>query len=380
MVRRRGNHEGTITKRKDGLWQAAITVGGGRGGAKKKYAYARTRAEAAKKLIGLQGQVQNQTLTKGARRSLKDWTAEWLSMCKIRGLPESTLRDYEGAMRLYALPTLGHRKLDSLKPMDMQQLVDAMVAKGLRPQTVRDYLGRISACLSVAVDLEVMHRNPAAKVSLPELPDDRPVSLTRSEVKLLKSAAVASRLSALLTLSLATGLRQGEALGLRWGDIDLDKAKVSVHRTLKYTPVLGHYLKKPKTKASRRTLPLSIEAVTALKAHQDQQAGEVKRTPGFSNSNDLVFCDRAGGFIDAHNLVRRDFARWLEKAEVRRITWHSLRHTAATMMLGDPLVSIMTVSKMLGHRHASTTLNKYGHVLEEDLRSAADAMDAVMAG
>lgn len=183
------------------------------------------------------------------------------------------------------------------------------------------------------------------------------------------------RLHALYVVAVSTGLRQGELLALRWGDVDLAGGALAVRATLQRTKEEGYVLRAPKTKQSQRRIILGTVATAALRAHRARQAEErLALGEAWDASLDLVFPNTLGRPMDGTNLLHYHFYPLLKRSGLPRIRFHDLRHTAATLLLGRG-VNPKIVSEMLGHASISITLDVYSHVLPAMQAQAAAAMD-----
>ncbi|HEV2952732.1 MAG TPA: site-specific integrase, partial [Candidatus Dormibacteraeota bacterium] len=202
----------------------------------------------------------------------------------------------------------------------------------------------------------------------------RPLSLTETQTFL--AHADSDRFAALYVLAITTGMRQGELLGLHWRDIDLSARVLRVRGSLQRTKK-GLGISEPKTSHSRRQVELAAIAVEALRDHQDRQQAERSRWPGAWADLDLVFPNEIGRPVEAGNLIRRSFWPILDRAGLRRIRFHDLRHTAATLLLAKS-VHPKVVSEMLGHSRIGITLDLYSHVTRTMQREATDAMDDLL--
>jgi integrase len=197
--------------------------------------------------------------------------------------------------------------------------------------------------------------------------------LNREQTKTLLEAAQADRFEALYVLAVTTGLRQGELLGLKWEDVDLEEGVVRVRRTLtrhKARLLLGE----PKTKRSRRTVRVSETAVDALNKHLARQMGEKKHLGELYRDQGLVFATQRGTLVNPTNLRKRSFKPLLKKAGLPAIRFHDLRHTCATLLLSKN-VNPKIVSEMLGHATIAITLDTYSHVLPNMQESATRALE-----
>jgi integrase len=183
--------------------------------------------------------------------------------------------------------------------------------------------------------------------------------------------AAADRLHALWAVTLAIGLRRGEALGLRWEDVDLEAERLSVRHTLQRTRE-GLQFTSPKTQRSRRTVELTARQVVVLREHQARQAGEKREAGDRWREHGLVFSTPIGTPIEPRNL-NRSFVALRDRAGVRRVRLHDLRHTCATLLLAKG-VDARTIMEILGHSAINVTMNVYAHVLPEQQRAALDKL------
>ena len=190
-------------------------------------------------------------------------------------------------------------------------------------------------------------------------------------------AASGDRFEALYVLALTTGMRQGEILALKWPEVDLDSGMIQVKATLHRTRAGFEFLE-PKTARSRRQIALTGAAVAALRGHRAAQIEERLGCP-YWDDPELVFASEVGTPIQSPNLLRRSFFPLLDRAGLPRIRFHDLRHTAATLLLGQG-VHPKIVSEMLGHSNIAITLDLYSHVTPTMQKAAVEALDAVLSG
>jgi integrase len=203
------------------------------------------------------------------------------------------------------------------------------------------------------------------------------LALTPEAARRLLDAARGDRLEALYSVALALGLRQGEALGLKWDDIDLDTAVLRVRRASQRIPHQGTQLVETKTARSRRTLVLPPIVISALRAHRARQAMERLAAGERWVDLDLVFPSERGTLADGPNVTHR-FHKLLKRAELPPMRFHDLRHACASLLLVQG-VHPRVVMETLGHSQISLTMNTYSHVLPALQREAADRMEAILA-
>lgn len=373
MTKRRGNGEGTIDQRRDGTWRARLTLPNG----KRQCLYAKTRHQVAEKLnTALEARKKGLAVVND-RTTLGEYLAQWLVGAKP-SLRLRTWARYESCVRVHVSPAIGRVALSRLQPHHLQELYSDLLTKGLAPRSVRNVHVVIRRALGQAERWGFIPRNAAALVDKPRAERPEITTLTEDQVRALLVAAAGTRFEALYVLAITTGMRQGELLGLHWRDIDLDRGALQVRWTL--TPAKGGFhFAEPKTTRSRRRVELGPTAIASLRRHRVAQNAERMALAGGWIDNDLVFANEIGNPVDATNLTQRSFRRLLAAAGLRRIRFHDLRHTAATLMLGRG-VHPKLVSEMLGHSQVAITLDLYSHVTPTMHREAAAVMDRIVAG
>jgi integrase len=370
---KRGHGEGTIYHRSDGRWSATLRLEYGR----RKTLYGRTRAEVQTKLRQLQRDRELGVIVGGPSVSVANYLARWLDeAARLKVRPKTFISYSLNVRRLN--PLIGRIRLAQLTPQAIQGAYARLSAQGLAPRSVRQAHVVLHSALRQAMRWGMVGRNAADGVIVPRPEPSEMATLTSEQLHKLFEATHGQALHAVWVLLATTGLREGEALGLRWSDIDMEKATLVVRRALQRHGSAGLVMVDPKTARSRRTIHLSQVAVKALTEHRAQQremrllAGAAWRT----DFGDLVFCARTGGPMGSSwlNVV---FKRELAKAGLPRIRIHDLRHTAATLLLTRG-VHPKVVQDMLGHSTVTLTLDTYSHVTPALHKEAADHMDALL--
>lgn len=324
------------------------------------------------------------TYVEPARLSLNAYLDEWLETAAKPKLASRTFDDYQRILNRYFRQSIGQQRLDSIRAPDIQAVYTQMQEKGLGARTVRMAHSVIRSALAQALRWGMLAQNPATLVGLPKQRRQEKRALDPEEIRKLLAAGEGTRYGVLWGFMLATGCRPGEALGVRWQDLDIERATVTIRRTVSQ-PRPGRWeLKEPKTPKSLRTIPLSPRLIRALVQHRRAQAEyRLQAGQAYCADLDLVFASETGRLIDATNLSARHFKPLIEKAgisEPETITMYTLRHTCATLAL-QAGVNVRVVAERLGHANASLVLDVYGHVLpgaqEEATAKIERAMDGV---
>ena len=373
MAHKRGNGEGSIYRRADGRWVASVSVDQGR----RKYFYAQTRHEVGRKLATAIKARQDGLPLVPERQTVANYLQHWLETAKPTVRPRTFVR-YEEYVRLHAIPELGRLSLARLSPQHLQRLYASRLEAGLSPATVAHLHAVLHRALGQAARWGLAPRNVAELVTPPRSERREMSTLSPEQARAFLETAEGDRLEALYVLALNTGMRQGELLALRWREVDLEGGSLQVTATLQRTSE-GFTFSEPKTAHSRRQMALTAPAVEALRSHRARQLEERLSMGAAWEDNDLVFANEVGRPIEGTNLIRRWFYPLLERANLPRIRFHDLRHTAATLLLGRG-VHPKIVSEMLGHSQIAITLDLYSHVTPTMQRQAVEALEAALSG
>ena len=267
--------------------------------------------------VGREGYVEQSQVTLG------DFLDKWLDVVAKPRVSERTLADYRGNLSRYVRPTLEERRLQDLRPFEIQTLYAGMLERGLSPRTVRATHAPLRSALDQAVKWQFVSRNPARLVDLPKQPKQERHVLTAEEASRFLANAKQDRLHALWVVLLTTGLRPGEALGLRWEDWEGERLRVQ--RSLTRTAEGGWVLAEPKTSQSRRSVTLPGSTGEALSAHRVNQAREKLQLGARYQDEGLVFCTAQGTPLDLPGVTRRHFHPILKAAGLERIRVYDLQ-------------------------------------------------------
>jgi integrase len=372
VARKRGNGEGSITRRKDGLYMARYTVETAIG-AKRKTLYGKTRGEVSEKLTKAMADRDDGLVFDADNLKVGEYLERWLVDSVLDTVRPTTYERYEQIVRIHVRPALGSVKLKNLTPVHVRGLYREKLEAGLSARTVQYIHVTLHKALKQAVQDGLIPRNATEAVKAPQVRREEMRPLSAEQVKVLLEVARGDRLEALYVLAIHTGLRQGELLGLKWEDVDLESGTLRVRRTL-VTAKGGPVLTAPKTKGSRRSVKLTQDAVEALRSHLKHQLQEIDRAGSLWRENGLMFASESGEPLDRRYLTSCRYKALLKRAELPMIRFHDLRHTCATLLLSKN-VNPKIVSEMLGHASIAITLDTYSHVLPNMRDQAAAAME-----
>lgn len=372
---RRANGEGSIYQRKDGRWTGAVYVLNRDGGRQRRQVYGRTRAEAADKVADLISLNRKHVPAAPVEVTVQQYAESWLERLGSSGLKPATVSNYRWVLDRHVLPNIGRRRLVALSPQHVRTLLLTVSESGVSARTVQLSRAVLRSMLADAERDQLIHRNVAALVKGPRVERQEVVPWTADEAGQFLTSLEGHRLRPLFAVGVALGLRKGELLALRWQDVDLDVGVLRVRATVqRLGKGVGLVTGSPKTARSRRTLPLPQVLVDALREHRTAQELEREEATSWHDAG-LVFTTSKGTMIEPRNL-NRFLDEAIARAGLRRIRFHDLRHTCASLLLAQG-VSPRVVMEVLGHSQMSMTTDLYGHVMPSSLRSAADALDGV---
>ncbi len=365
--KRRGNSEGTVVERSDGRWMGQISLENG----KRKTIYAKTQREALQKLAALRRDRDKGLPVMNDRQTVEQYLKAWLDTMKPPRIRESTWIRAESHLRIHAIPAIGKVRLSKLNRMHLQQLYAKCLADGLSPTTVNHLHGVLHQALDHAMRSDLVPRNVAALADPPHVEKREMQIYTPEQVDTLLEAAKGHRLEALIVLTVASAMRAGELLALRWTHIDMSCEVLHVKRT-RTRVAKGYTDGKPKTDSGMRDIKLIPRALEALRAHKRRQAEERLRIGDAWHDEDRVFPSTIGTALDPANLTKQWY-KIIALAGLPEIHFHDLRHGAASWLIAQG-VPITDVSKMLGHADASITLRFYAHALPNSQDRVATAL------
>ncbi|MFF9853837.1 tyrosine-type recombinase/integrase [Streptomyces litmocidini] len=371
--KRNPNGAGTITQRKDGRFQAAVYVLQPDGTRARKFAYGKTWAECDTKRRALLEAVDNGVPVPTRSAKLSEWLPYWLENVVQPRRKLSTYDKYEAHVRLYLIPGIGSKRLESLSVADVRRFL-VQLEKKTTAATAKESHRVLRTALTAACREELITRNVATLVEPPR-PKARELSpWSLDETLDFLAAARKDPLYAAFVLAIAMGLRRGELVGLRWADIDLDKRVLYVRQqTQRRRGVL--YDDDPKGRR-RRAVPLPAMCIAPLRWHRMRQNDQRAKAGEEWKGSDYVFTTRTGSPVEPRN-VYRSFTRVAASAGLRVIRLHDARHGCATLLTAAG-VAPRVVMEILGHSQISITMDVYTHVVQDTQREAISHMDRLL--
>ena len=341
----------------------------------------RTRRQANDGLQTILSELERGTYVAPSRGTVADFiTEEWLPAV-ARELRPGTVAMYGTMLRAYALPRIGSKLLQALRPGHLNALYEELQASGgrggkaLSPKTMRNLHTTLHRAFRDAVGWGRISRNPADHCNPPRFDSPEMKTWSAEELGRFLVHVQGDRLSAAWITLATTGLRRGELLSLRWAEVDLPAGRLSIRRTLVLVGTRPAF-SVPKTDKGKRTVPIPPETVAALKAHRASQLEErVALGPGYEGG-DLVFAREDGKPLHPGSFSEA-FDRRVKAAGLPKIRLHDLRHGWATMAL-QAGIPAKVVSEILGHASISIALDTYSHAIPAMQEEAAAKVAALI--
>lgn len=347
--------------------------------------------EKARQLGGHRG-----ALREPFRKPFGDYLRSWLEDTAKLRVKARTFFEYKGTLERYVLspkhpgaPRIRDIRMHQLSTEAIQSLYSWMMGRNLSPRTVQSLHQVLRSALNDAVESGAITRNPTKGTKRPPVVRGEVEVMDQGQARQFLKEAEQDELYALWAVLISTGLRPGEALGLRWAD--LDENRLQVQRTLTRHGVKGWRLTNPKTARARRAVVLPPVALDALRDHRVRQLAVRVAAPSWTD-HDFIFTKASGEPLDQSYIYRKNFTQILLRAGLgrwegegasrtfdRTFTMYALRHTFATLALASG-VNVKVVSSTLGHASVVLTLDTYAHVLDYQQEEVADRMQGVLGG
>lgn len=338
-----------------------------------------TLKHAEKLLANRLAEIHRGEFVEPSRITFREYADRWVKNYAEGHVRPGTLADYLSHFRNHLFPSFGDRPLAEISVEEIQRFKSSKLAAELSPQTVKHLLRLMRQMLAHAVEWELLRTNPAKAVRNPRVPKADMDVLTPAEVKAFLEATP-TKWQPLFRTAISTGLRLGELLAMKWENLEWESRRYFVRETL--ARARGDYrggFASTKTEGSASSVDLIPTCLSLLEEHQKRQAAEkLGAGPSYEDSG-LIFATALGKPLDQKNVVHRQFHSALENAGLRRIRFHDLRHTCASLLINMG-VSPKYIQRQLRHDSIQTTFDRYGHLFPETNQEAVRLMDAALSG
>jgi integrase len=375
---------GHVRRRGARSWELKFDVGvDAKGNRKTRYASFRgTKRDAELELARLIAQNASGEGIDPSRATVSEFLERWERDWATANVGLKTLERYRGLLKLYVKPRIGAMRLQKLRAVHLNELYTALLRSGgqdgrpLSPRSVGHVHRVLHRALGHAATWALVSQNVASLVSPPPVPDSEIVILTEEQIAATLRYLQGRTLRPIVSFLLGTGARRGEALALRWSDIDFQKNVVRIERSLEQTKG-SLRIKSPKTKNGRRSVTISPWLVAEMRSHRARQ-DERRLALGMGRApNDGPVFARWNGELRDPNRLSQDFAAVMDSLGIE-CTLHGLRHTHVSQLIASGL-DMLTISRRIGHASPSITLNVYGHLFANTDARAAEIMEATFA-
>ena len=370
MARRMSNGDGTRPRydEKKKLWRVDFTID--ETGTRRSL-YGKTETEVKEKRDQLKEDLKNGclVLTNIEKLTFGEWLDEWLDVYKKGKVSDNTYSAYSSVIRVNINDKLKKVKLKQIRHDMLQRLINESSSG-----TCGNIRKVLSQSFSVAVKNKYILYSPAIGLNVPTKKKKEVIPLTDEEVTILLADRKGTRNYLYYVLSVYTGARIGEVLGLSWKDIDLENNVIHIRNSLKQNKESRVYSIGETKTGKSRDVPILPKVIAAIKQHKANQSAEKLKIGKEFNSNNMVFCDAVGGYLK-NSKMYYELVKTIKAMEIKtKVTPHTLRHTFVSQMISAGSASIALISKIVGHTDITTTLNIYGHLMPNDMNEAFNAL------
>lgn len=370
--------KGNITRRGKHSWRIKYEAGADASGKRQtRYRTVRgTKKEAETEAAKIIASLSNGTYVEGSKETVAEFVERWLRDWCAGNTSTRTFDFYAQNLRKHVAARIGSTLVQKVTAATLQGVYADLSRDGLHPRTILHVHRGVHRMLRHAAQWGVVHTNVATLVDAPKVKATEIETLTPAQVKAVLTGLRGQPIYLIALTALATGMRRGELLALRWQDVDLDRGLLRVERSLEQTKRAGMVFKAPKTRHGRRTITLPASTVAELRVHR-RAAQEQRLALGGGKLPDdgLVFANWDGSPRSPNSLTKA-WQLAMGKAKITA-TLHSLRHTHASTLIASGM-DVLTISRRLGHGSPAITLTVYGHLFRTDDRAAA-VMEAALA-
>lgn len=381
---------GWVEKRGENKWRLNVPGGTGPDGKRKvfrKNAEAKSGREAEKLLDLFSAEVLKGEYVQPSKLTFKDYSERWLRDYAEAELELKTIHRYRELLVSRVLPAMGHLKLGEIKGVHLAEFYRNLKEDGIRldgkpgklsDSTVHHHHRLLSSMLNKAVEWQLISSSPTEKLKPPKVKKKQAAFYDEDQsarlLGALDEAPLKYKVAILLTIT--TGLREGELAGLEWPDVNFENETITVRQAAQYLPGKGTFEKDPKNETSKREIPVASSVMGLIKEYRKEQMKRRLKVGDLWQGSERLFTTWDGRPGHAY-AVGAWFSKFLKRHKLPHLTFHGLRHTAATLMIAEG-IPLKNVSSLLGHAKIGTTGDIYAHALKSVNRLAAEKMDTLI--
>lgn len=368
---------GSIRQRKNKVWQITIELPKDpiTGKRNRKYRTVEgTKKEAERAMHEFITELEKGIYVANSNISITEWVNTWLEVYIIPNVSPTTLSRYQGMIKRYITPVIGHIPVQQLTTLAVQSWVNGLKispssGKEMSAATIKHAYHVLKGAMDKAVLAGIIYRSPCTGIMLPKGQKKQAVIYDEKQIRQLLDAAAGTEMELVIDMELCLGVRRGELLGLEWGDIDWGNNQVKIIRNRVVVDGKS-VVKEPKTATSVRTLDVPLPLMQKLRKHKMQCLSNKLRLGQAYIATDYVIVHPDGKPIYPEYLSQM-LTKLQEKAGLPKCRFHDLRHLCASIMLLQG-VNVKVAQERLGHKDISTTMNIYSHVLPSSAKEAAE--------
>ena len=376
-MKRNANGSGAIYKRNDGRWEGKYSIAATDGSGKyiRKSVYGKTQEEVRKKLTEITAEIDDGTYVVPSQYKVSEWLDLWLDIYVKPSVKPKTLASYTRICNNHIKPALGRTPLKALNTTEIQRFYNKLVERDdLSAKTIKNIHGVLHRALEQAYLSEEIKRNPSDRCTLPKVRRHKIEPMENEDITTFLEAIKGHPFENVYFITLFTGLRQGEVLGLSWDCVDFENNMILINKQLRHDPEgKPTYCLDTTKNGKERYIAVAPTVMEVLRKQKSWQE-ECIRVAGSAwfNEWNLVYTNEVGRHL-CHETVYRNFKRIVKSIGLNHTRFHDLRHTYAVASLesGD---DVKTVQDNLGHATASFTLDVYGHVSKQMKMKSAQNM------
>jgi integrase len=385
-VKRSGDKmAGSIERRGKDSWRIVVSLGfdsEGKRIKRTKTIKAKTKREAQKELAKFVVEIESGEYITPEKMLFSAFLEEWKQKYAKKQLAPKTYETYVNHLTNRICPEFGHLRMDSIKPMHIINFLQRLQDKGLRKDgkdgslssaTIQYHHRILKNIFSRAVEWKIIRNNPVSDIKKPKVTSKPTEVYTEQQVADLQKCLQneKSKWILLINLALTTGIRRSELLGLEWKHVDLNTGTIQIRQVLSRTKEDGYVLKEPKTRNSQRKIIVPEYVISLLKEYKKQVFEEKLSIGDQWKGDEKFFLFTTWDGLPMHpSSITSWWRKFIKRNQLPFIRFHDLRHTSATLLINKG-AHMKTISARLGHASISTTMNIYGHALEEADKSAA---------
>lgn len=377
---KKSGHKGTIYQRKDGTWEAKISLGTdpNTGKRRRPSVYADSQEEIQQKLNKLLGQDYAGYDIDPKKIKFGTWIDKWLEDYSKPFVVQNTYEGYEASARLYIKPLLGEHQLNKLTTNDIQKAYNYLLkkggkkGKGLSIKTIWNIHTVVRASLNQAQIEDLIIRNPIVGLRLPPKKKGENTYITAEQMAMYLGTICTHRLYAAFVLECVTGMRRGEILGLRWNCVNFKSGELKVKETWIKSVSGKTYFSKPKNESSKRTIMIPQEVVTELKKHKKAQAAERLTWGNDYQKHNLLFAKENGEPMRPDTFYETHI-KLIGEAGLGHVRFHDLRHSVASALIKKGF-TLKDIADLFGHSSIVVTGDVYGHLTKEQKHDTTQSL------